>query len=162
MPNICSRLGAFVLSRAILSRGECSYPDRRLFFFCGLLLSNRQKKKLSVYSHPTYSNRDMQQETMQIDINTTLDVQHPLTVSLMLLAVANAVMKIAWPSTTEANRPLSVHFRDVASHVLYMLFAVYVIGCYRNGNCNALAAALSWLLILTEICTLVSSVHSDI
>ena len=88
--------------------------------------------------------------SMMLEIKSCLDIKHPMTAMLITLVLTNAVLAI---TSGIMRRHVLGTLGAVSQHVTFMLFAVYVIDCYRNGKAPVLATIITLLLVAAELGT---------
>lgn len=94
-------------------------------------------------------------KVMKVEITNVLDVKNPLSQVIIALVIANSFFDL----TMETGPAV---FESVSFKIVYMLFALYVLNCYKNGGCDALAMVSGVMIIILETLLLCSKVMSKI
>lgn len=83
-----------------------------------------------------------------IEIKQILDINDPITKLLFTLGVANIVV-------TLITSKLNAYSIDlVIVQLVNLLFLMYILSCFRNGNCQMLSfiiAMITIILLISEI-----------
>ena len=89
---------------------------------------------------------------MKIQVSTALDLKNPMSRMIMAVLIGNSVLKLV--QTTNIQQTA----RELTIYTISMLFALYVLSCYRNGGCNVLAMFVATLILVTELLVFLTSV----
>lgn len=85
----------------------------------------------------------MKSKIAKIEITNIVDVESPTSKILIALVVANSLLDIMFARSIDVIHTLSVK-------LVFLLFTLYVLNCYKSGGCNTLALVSSALLIVLE------------
>ena len=85
----------------------------------------------------------MKSKVAKIEITNIVDVESPTSKILISLVVANSLLDIMFAKSVYVVHTLSFN-------IVFLLFTLYVLSCYKSGGCNNLALVSSLLLILLE------------
>lgn len=77
-----------------------------------------------------------------MEIKQILDLDDPMSKILFTLALTNIIVSLVMSS------PLNADSIDIALQQLFnLLFFLYVLSCFKNGDCNIFAFIISMLTI---------------
>lgn len=85
----------------------------------------------------------MKSKIAKIEITNMIDVESPTSKIWIALVVANSLLDIMFSKSIYGVRAVSMN-------LMFLLFALYVLNCYKSGGCNTLALVSSLLLIFLE------------
>jgi hypothetical protein len=85
----------------------------------------------------------MKSKIAKIEITNIVDVESPTSKILIALVVANSLLDIMFARSIYVIHTLSIN-------LVFLLFTLYVLNCYKSGGCNTLALVSSVLLIVLE------------
>ena len=76
-----------------------------------------------------------------LEIKQILDLDDPMSKILFVLGLTNLVVALV-------TSPLNAYSLDVAlQQLVNLLFMLYVLSCFKNGDCNIFAFIISMLTI---------------
>lgn len=93
----------------------------------------------------------MKSKIARVEITNIIDIESPLSKILIALFAANAFVDIMFARSFDVLRMLSLE-------VVFLLFTLYILNCYRSGGCNTLASISTAFLILFEVLYLATRV----
>lgn len=85
----------------------------------------------------------MKSKIAKIEITNIVDVESATSKILIALVVANSLLDIMFARSIYVVHTLSIN-------LVFLLFTLYVLNCYKSGGCNTLAMVSSVLLIVWE------------
>ena len=85
----------------------------------------------------------MKSKVAKIEITNIVDIESPTSKILIALVVANCLLDIMFARSIYVLHTLSIN-------LVFLLFTLYVLNCYKSGGCNTLALVSSVLLIVLE------------
>ena len=85
----------------------------------------------------------MKSKIAKIEITNIIDIESPTSKILIALVVANSLLDIMFARSIYVIHTISIS-------LVFLLFTLYVLNCYKSGGCNTLALVSSVMLILLE------------
>lgn len=85
----------------------------------------------------------MASKKAKMEIKQILDIEDPMSKTILALGLLNVFMFFV---TTHLS---TMNMETVFAMLIHLMFALYMLSCFRNGNCNIFAFVLSILLIST-------------
>ena len=79
----------------------------------------------------------------KVEITSLIDVTSPTSQIIICLVIANSLVDLMY-----ATSILTLH--KITYNLVFLLFTLYVLNCYKSGGCSTLALVSSVALIILE------------